>query len=162
MSDGSWSPPRASVLSQLGRRLRGPGLLPPLWAVAAVAAGGAVGTAARYGLGQRFPVARGTFPLTTLAENVAGAALLGCLLTWLVERGTQRRWLRPLLATGVLGSFTTFSTFAAEAVLLVRDDRAALAAAYVSLTVVLGVAAAAAGVVVGHALAVRSNPEVHR
>jgi fluoride exporter len=156
-----WSP-RASTLSVLGRWVRGDGLLPPVWAVGVVMAGGAIGTAARYGLGQRFPVAPGTFPATTLVENVLGAALLGLLLSALIELGTQRRWVRPLLATGVLGSFTTFSTFATEAVLLVRDDRAALAAAYVGLTVVLGIAAAAAGISAGRGLVGRPTSGARR
>jgi fluoride exporter len=150
-------PPRASTLSVLGRWVRRDGLLPPAWAVAVVVAGGAVGTAARYGLGQRFPVEPGSFPTTTLVENVLGAALLGLLLTALMELGTQRRWIRPLLATGVLGSFTTFSTFATEAVLLVRDDQATVAASYVALTLALGIAAAAAGVTTGRALVVRRS-----
>ena len=110
-------------------------------------AGGAVGTAARYGLGQRFPVDAGSFPATTLVENVTGATLLGFLLTVMVERATPSRWLGPLVATGMLGSFTTFSTLATEVVLLVRDDEPALAAAYVAATMTLGIAAAAAGIV---------------
>jgi fluoride exporter len=155
-------PPRASILSVLGRWVRRDGLLPPVWAVGVVMAGGAIGTAARHSLGQRFPVGPGTFPTTTLVENVLGAALLGLLLSALIELGAQRRWVRPLLATGVLGSFTTFSTFATEAVLLVRDDRAALAAAYVGLTVVLGIAAASAGIFTGRGLVSRRTSGARR
>jgi fluoride exporter len=117
--------------------------------VAVVMVGGAVGTAARYGLGQRFPVGASSFPVVTLVENVAGAAVLGLLLTVLVVRELPDWW-RLLLATGVLGSFTTFSTFATEVVLLVRDGAAATAVAYTAATMVLGIAAAAAGVSLAH------------
>jgi fluoride exporter len=121
--------------------------------VAVVMVGGAVGTAARYGLGQRFPVGASSFPVVTLVENVAGAAVLGLLLTVLMVRELPDWW-RLLLATGVLGSFTTFSTFATEVVLLVRDGAAATAVAYTAATMVLGIAAAAMGV----SLAVRWGP----
>jgi fluoride exporter len=115
--------------------------------IAVVMVGGAVGTAARYGLGQRFPVGASSFPVVTLAENVAGAALLGLLLTVLAVRDLPQWW-RLLLATGVLGSFTTFSTFAAEVVLLVHDGAVVVALAYTTATMALGIAAAAAGVTV--------------
>jgi fluoride exporter len=117
--------------------------------VGLVMVGGAVGTAARYGLGQRFAAEAGTFPVVTLVENVAGAALLGLLLTVLVSRRLPR-WLGLLLAPGVLGSFTTFSTFAAEVVLLVHEGEAAVAAAYTGATMLLGIAAAAMGMTVAH------------
>lgn len=123
--------------------------LPPPGMIALVMVGGAVGTAARYGLGQRFPVDVRTFPVVTLAENTAGAALLGLLLTVLVIRDLPQWW-RLLLATGVLGSFTTFSTFATEVVLLVDEGAAATALAYTAATMVLGIAAAAAGVNLAH------------
>lgn len=131
------------------RRAPRPRRLPPLWMVAVVMVGGAVGTAARYGLGQRFPTAASSFPVITLIENVTGAALLGLLLTVLVVRDLPHWW-RLLLATGVLGSFTTFSTFATEVVLLVHDDAAGIALVYIAATMVLGIAAAAAGVTVAH------------
>jgi fluoride exporter len=117
--------------------------------VGVVVVGGAIGTAARYGLGQRFPVAAGSFPTATLVENAGGAALLGFLLSLLVERDVPR-WLRPLLATGVLGSFTTFSTFSTELVLLVHEGEAVVAVLYAAATMVVGIAAAALGVTGAH------------
>ncbi len=114
--------------------------------------GGAAGTAARYGLGQRFPVDEHALPAVTLVENVLGAALLGLLLTVLVVRDLPL-WLRPLLATGALGSFTTFSTFATEVVLLVDGGHATTAALYVAATMALGIAAAAGGIGLAQRLA---------
>lgn len=122
-----------------------------------VAAGGAIGTAARYGLNRPFPVGAGEFPVATLAANVAGAALLGLLLAVLASRRQPSRRLRLLLATGTLGAFTTFSTFATEVALLARDGRGGLALAYAATTLAAGAAAAAAGVQLGSRLSVRAQ-----
>ncbi len=127
-------------------------LLPSARSVALVAAGGAIGTAARYGVGGRFPVEAGELPLATFGENVLGAALLGLLVAVLASRRPYSGQLRLLLATGTLGAFTTFSSFASEVVVLVRDDHVGLALAYVVATLVAGVAAAAAGVRLGSRL----------
>ena len=88
-----------------------------------MAVGGAIGTAARYGVNRPFPVGVGELPVATFGENVLGAALLGLLLAVLASRRQQSRRLRLLLATGTLGAFTTFSTFATELALLLRDSR---------------------------------------
>jgi CrcB protein len=129
-------------------------LLPPPRAVALVALGGAVGTVARYGLGQRFPGA-GAFPVATFGENVVGAALLGLLLAVLVSGRPPSGWVRPLLATGALGAFTTFSTFATELALLGREGRTSLAVAYAAATLAAGAAAAGAGMRLGRRLCER-------
>lgn len=123
--------------------------------MALVAAGGAVGTSARYGLSRGFPVEAGELPLATFGENVLGAALLGLLLAVLASRRRPSRRLRLLLATGMLGAFTTFSTFSAEIVVLVQGDHVGLALAYVAATLVAGVTAAAAGVGLGSRLSAR-------
>ena len=110
-----------------------------------IAVGGALGTLARYGLARAFPVAAGTFPTTTLAINVAGAFLLAVLLETLTRRGTPDHWLRLLVGVGVLGAFTTFSTFAAELALLWRDGDELLAVAYAVGSVAGGCAAVMVG-----------------
>ena len=75
----------------------------------AVAAGGALGAAARYGVTRAWPTPQHGFPWATLAMNVVGCLAIGLLLG--VERGPL---LRAFLGTGVLGGFTTFSTYAVE------------------------------------------------
>lgn len=114
----------------------------------AVAAGGGAGTAARYGIAQVVPVTAGALPWATLLVNVTGSFLLGLAVALLLERPGVPAWVRPLLATGFLASYTTYSTFAVEANALL-SDRPVLAAAYIGLAVVTGVAAAAAGLRVG-------------
>lgn len=122
-----------------------------------MAVGGAIGTAARYGVSRRFPVGAGELPLATFGENVLGAALLGLLLAVLACQRQPSRRLRLLLATGTLAAFTTFSTFATEVVLLLRDSQVGLALAYAAATLVAGVAAATAGVHLGNRLSVRTQ-----
>ena len=113
--------------------------------VALVAIGGAVGAVARYELTVEFPVHAGRFPYTTFSINIAGALLLGFLLEWLTRHRPRDAMLRPLLAIGVLGAFTTFSTVCTETVLLGRDGHVGLAAAYVLLTLAVGLAAVVVG-----------------
>lgn len=112
-----------------------------LWAVAA---GGAVGTAARAGLVWLLPAQAGGLPATVFAVNVVGALALG----WLVGRWERRAggpaWQLPFFATGLLGSFTTFSTLALDLVGLV-GPRPAMALAYAVASVAVGWGAAAAG-----------------
>lgn len=124
-----------------------------------VAAGGAVGAAARYEILHSFPVGEGTFPTTTLLVNVAGAFLLGLLIETVVKHERHTLWARPLLGIGVLGAFTTFSSLASETDLLVRDGRVVTAAAYVAASLVLGIVAAVAGLLVGGWRPVQPVPE---
>lgn len=88
--------------------------------VAAIGVGGAIGVLARYGIATAFPVAPRQIPWSTLAINLSGSFLLGIVL-FVVERRPPNRFLRPFLAIGVLGGFTTFSTFAVEIVQLIRE-----------------------------------------
>jgi len=112
-----------------------------------VAVGGAVGALARYGLSRAFPVAPGTFPATTFAINVTGAFALAFLLESLLRRGAPDHWLRLLVGVGVLGAFTTFSTMATEIALLWRDGDGGIALVYTAASVLTGVAAVFAGLV---------------
>ena len=116
-----------------------------------VALGGAVGSVLRYAVALATP-APGGWPLGTLAVNVVGAFLLGLLLEAVARRGPETRRLQRLrltLGTGVLGGFTTYSSFALEADQLLRDGAAPLAVGYLAATLVLGTLAALAGVAVG-------------
>ncbi|MGW4633865.1 fluoride efflux transporter FluC [Nocardia sp. NPDC004415] len=130
-----------------------------LSAIAAVALGGLVGTPIRYQLGVWFPHTAGTWPMTTFVINVTGAFALGLLLEALTRLGPDtgiRQRLRLCLGTGVLGSFTTYSTLAVETTLLVRDDRPTIALGYGLASVVAGILAT----IVGIAAAAIVRPEV--
>ncbi|MBB5870974.1 CrcB protein [Allocatelliglobosispora scoriae] len=93
-----------------------------------VALGGALGSALRWAISLLWP---SHFPWTTLAINIIGSAALGALLAWISLRPQTHPLLRPFVGTGILGGFTTFSTFTVEA----RALPAGLAATYVVLTV---------------------------
>lgn len=112
----------------------------------AVAAGGAVGCAARYGLTQLIQLIWGrNFPVATLTINVLGSFLLGFLFFETLERLTMAPALRTAILTGGLGGFTTFSTFMVESMLLMEDGYPTRAVLYVTLSVFLGFSAALAG-----------------
>lgn len=115
--------------------------------LAAVAVGGALGAPARYGVAQLLPSAGGSFPWATFWTNVSGSFALGLLLALMIGRFPPSRYLRPFFATGFLGAFTTFSTFAVEIDLLVKDGHASIAVAYALASLVIGLAAAGAGIV---------------
>jgi fluoride exporter len=106
-----------------------------------VAAGGVVGSWLRWGAASAFPVASGTFPVTTFAINLVGAALLGIALVALLDVPRPRTHWHALLGTGVLGAFTTFSTLVVEAVELGRIGRWPVAVAYVVASLAAGLAA---------------------
>lgn len=109
--------------------------------------GGAAGTAVRAGLLLALP-ASGDLPVTTVGVNTAGSYLLGLLVGVLARvphRGHHRR-LRLLLGTGFLGGFTTYSTLATDGAVLIGAGLPGTAALYALGTLVLGVAAAWAGI----------------
>lgn len=104
--------------------------------------GGGLGSMARYALsvlGMRL-LGQG-FPWATLFINIAGSALMGALTGWLVVQGNAPASLRIFVATGLLGGFTTFSTFSLETVLLYERGQLGLAVAYVAASVVIGIGA---------------------
>jgi CrcB protein len=116
-----------------------------LGTVAAVAAGGAVGAPARYAIGESAHVTAGSFPWPTFWINVGGSFALGVLLVLVVERLRPTRYVRPFLATGVLGAFTTFSTFAVETDVLAKDGHAGMAVVYAIASLAAGLVAVFAG-----------------
>src|SRR5436190_14198558 len=89
----------------------------------AVAAGGALGAALRYGASSVWPVVSGQFPWTTLWVNVSGSALIGVFMVVVSDVWTAHRLVRPFFGTGVLGGFTTFSTYAVDIERLVDTGR---------------------------------------
>ncbi|GHE56738.1 fluoride efflux transporter CrcB [Streptomyces thermocarboxydus] len=82
--------------------------------VAAVAVGGGVGAAARYAAVVWWPTPAGSFPWTILWVNVLGCAVIGAFMVTVTEARAAHRLLRPFFGTGVLGGFTTFSTYAVD------------------------------------------------
>lgn len=109
-------------------------------------AGGALGASARYGLGHRFPAAPGAFPWATFAINVTGCLLIGVLMVLITEVWQAHRPVRPLLGVGVLGGFTTFSTYVVDIQRLVDIRVAGTALGYLAGTVVAALAATWVGV----------------
>ncbi|MDX6410071.1 MAG: fluoride exporter [Gaiellaceae bacterium] len=117
--------------------------------LAAVAAGGALGAPARYGIALAVTVEPGTFPWGTFWINVSGSFVLGVVLAVILARHPGDRYGLTFLATGFLGAYTTYSTFAVETDLLVRNGHHGLALAYVGASLGAGVAAAWAGLAAG-------------
>ena len=91
------------------------------------------------------------FPYGTLLINISGSFVLG-LLTGLAEHHGVRTAVVTVVGTGLIGAYTTFSTFAVDSVGLLQRGRMRAAAVNVSASVVLGLGAAGLGLVVGHAL----------
>jgi CrcB protein len=120
----------------------------PLLRLLAIAAGGALGTLARYGVDRAVAVSTEGFPWSTFAVNVAGSFLLGVILTLVTERWAPTRYVRPFAVIGFCGGFTTFSTFTVEAVRRTQDGHPAVAVIYLFASLVAGMAAVGLGVLV--------------
>jgi CrcB protein len=111
----------------------------------AVAAGGALGALGRYGLSAWLaPWSAGRFPFATLAANVLGCALIGVLHVLIVERALLPAIWREALMIGVLGAFTTFSTFSIDTLGLWQNHQPLLAIVNAAANLILCLAAAAA------------------
>jgi len=119
----------------------------PRWDVLAViAAGGAVGSLGRWGLTLLLPHPAGAFPWATFVANATGCLALGVLMVFVVEVWRPSRYARPFLGVGVLGGFTTFSTFMLDARALLVAGRTAAAGAYVAGSLVAGLVAVVVGI----------------
>jgi CrcB protein len=112
--------------------------------------GGGIGAALRYWVSGVVPRHLGSaFPYGILIVNVLGCLLIGLFMTWFEDRFLVSPTLRVFIVIGILGGFTTFSTFSYETIALVRDTEYLLAALYVSGSVVLGLAATVIGGMLG-------------
>jgi CrcB protein len=107
----------------------------------AIACGGALGALARVAIAQGVPASAGEWPWGTFAVNIAGAAMLGYFVTRLQERLPVSTLRRPLLATGLCGAFTTFSTVQVELLKMADRHDYGLAAGYLTASVLGGFAA---------------------
>jgi CrcB protein len=106
--------------------------------LAAVFAGGFVGTVLRAGLSDALPAGSGRWPWATFVVNIAGAFLLGYFATRLQERLPLSSYRRPLLGTGLCGGLTTFSTMQVELLQMLDHERFPLALGYSGASIAAG------------------------
>ncbi|GIJ29395.1 hypothetical protein Vqi01_45570 [Micromonospora qiuiae] len=111
----------------------------------AIAVGGMVGAVGRHGLAVAFPHAPGEFPWATFAVNVSGCLLIGVLMVLITEVWHAPRLVRPFLGVGVLGGYTTFSTYAVEVQQAVAAGAARAALLYLAGTLVAALTAVWSG-----------------
>ena len=147
--DPDLAPDDPSEPSVLHRRATAPARRLDPRALLAIGIGGFLGTAARYGVDRAWPTPHGGFPMATFAVNTSGAFALGVLLILILERWSSSGHLRAFACVGVLGAWTTMSSLATEADVLVRVGAGAIALGYVAASLVAGLVAVAAGIALG-------------
>lgn len=125
--------------------------------LAAIAAGGAIGASARYLIGEAWPAPTGSLPWATVVINVTGCALIGVLMVLVSEVWLTHRLIRPFVGTGVLGGFTTFSTYAVDLQHLMANGHPLTALSYLLITVIGALAAVLAGTHATRALVRKSR-----
>ncbi len=117
------------------------------WAIlGAIATGGALGALARYGLSMAWPHRPGEFPWATFVTNVSGCLFIGALMVLITEVWSAHRLLRPFLGVGVLGGFTTFSTYTVDIQQLVAAGSARTGLVYLAGTLGAALAAVYTGI----------------
>jgi len=121
--------------------------------VLAIAGGGALGAVLRYWMSTAvYAMAGRGFPYGTLAVNVLGSLMMGFLYIWLLERSLESAGMRAFLLIGLLGAFTTFSTFSIETLLLMEGGQFVRALMNMLISLVLCVTAAGLGVILARQL----------
>ena len=134
--------------------------------IAVIAAGGAVGSAARYGAGVLWPHDPSQIAWSTFAVNVVGGLLLGLLMVFVNDVWPPRRYIRPFVGVGILGGFTTFSTYMLDTHALLQAGRWPVAMLYLVGTLLVGLVAVWLGIVGGRGAAAvlrtRSAPTTAR
>jgi CrcB protein len=116
--------------------------------LAAISVGGAIGALARYGLDVAFPAGRTGFPWATFGINVVGSLLIGVLMVLVVEVWETHPLVRPFLGVGILGGFTTFSSYVADMQRLVDAGAAGTALAYLAATLAAALVAVYVGLMI--------------
>ncbi|GAA1055784.1 hypothetical protein GCM10017608_30440 [Agromyces luteolus] len=124
----------------------------------AVFVGGLAGTGLRLALDTVLPHADDGFPWSTLIANLVGTFALGWLAGGLWTRPAIPPWLKAGIGSGLIGSFTTLSAVMGAVAILDREEATALAALYLGVSLVAGLALAAAGLKLGSAIAHRPMP----
>jgi CrcB protein len=119
--------------------------------LALVAVGGALGAISRYAVGTAVPHSSAGWPWAAFSVNVIASLAIGVLAGWAYWRHAAD-WVRPLLMSGFLGGFSTYSAFAVDTVVLTEAGHGGLATAYVVVTLVTCVAAVGVGTVVAQTL----------
>ena len=109
--------------------------------VAVVSAGGALGATARYALSLAWPTPAGGFPWATFWTNVIGCAVIGVFMVLITDVWAAHRLVRPFFGTGVLGGFTTFSTYTVDIRTLVGGGHPRTGLAYLAATLCAALAA---------------------
>ena len=120
----------------------------PWGILVSISVGGAIGAIVRWGIGTAFPSPPDGFPWATFVINVTGCLLIGALMVLVTDVWAEQKLARPFLGVGVLGGYTTFSTYIVDIQRLINDNAAAIALAYLTGTVVAALCATAAGIAV--------------
>jgi fluoride exporter len=120
--------------------------------LAAVAAGGAIGATARFLMGGAIQRLAPSFPYGTFAVNVLGCVVFGVIVALSESRTAIGPGARAFLLTGVIGGFTTFSSFGYETFELLRDGRVLAAAANIGGQMALGLLGVWAGLAIGRTI----------
>ncbi|MGL4306888.1 MAG: fluoride efflux transporter CrcB [Mycobacteriaceae bacterium] len=102
----------------------------------AIAAGGAIGALSRYGIAQLIPSDSGLFPWATFITNILGCLAIGILMVALAHTSPPPTLLRPFMGVGVLGGFTTFSTYTVDVHQLLINHHTFLALSYAAGTII--------------------------
>ncbi len=126
-----------------------------------VAFGGGLGSVARYGMARAWPTPAGGFPWATFATNVLGSLALGLVMVYVIEVWPPSRYRRPFIGVGIIGGFTTFSTWMSESRGLIATGHLAVADAYALTSLVVGLAAVWSGIALARRLSglpVRRGP----
>lgn len=134
-------------------RARAHGVLRERWDILLViAAGGALGSLARWSVTELLPYRPGELAWATALENVTGAFVLGMLMVFVLDVWPTTRYVRPFLGVGVLGGYTTFSTYMLDTRMLLTEGQVSQAFGYVFGTLLAGLLAVWAGVLGARAL----------
>ncbi|MFJ2029262.1 fluoride efflux transporter FluC [Streptosporangium sp. NPDC087985] len=153
-----------------GRHALGPGIDPgaglraglrriPWATLGAISAGGVLGALARHGLVVAFPHPAGGFAWATFGVNVAGCLLIGVLMVLVTETWRVHRLVRPFLGVGLLGGFTTFSTYVTDITGTAAAGAPGTALLYLAATVIAALAAVYAGTSLTRAIIRGKKPD---
>jgi CrcB protein len=127
---------------------------PPLvhtTAVAVIAVGGSLGALGRWAVAEALPHAAGRFPWDTFLTNVSGCFLIGVLMVLVTEVVTHKPLLRPFLGVGVLGGYTTFSTYIVDTQRAAAEGAPLVALGYLALTLLAALLSVYTGTVLTRA-----------
>lgn len=147
-NDGEIESSPAPVDSDIDLRIRSDRVEthPRRWdLLVAIAVGGVLGSEARYSISLALPHVADSIPWATFLINVSGCALIGVLMVTITELTSPHRLVRPLLGVGVLGGYTTFSTYSVEIQQMLAASRPGLALTYLVTTPIAALAAVWAG-----------------